>query len=69
MQRILPGLRSDLRSFWISSPRFTIQVDVDERDIIRWSAPVARIFVGQPLKNLIRWAKADRIEELHQAVR
>lgn len=46
-----------MKRWWISSERFTVQVNTDERGIIVWAAPIVRRFVGQPLANLARWAK------------
>lgn len=42
--------------FWLSCPRFTIQVNVDDRGDVYWTAPIAARFVGQGLENLVRWA-------------
>lgn len=42
---------------WISCVRFTVQVNTDERGTIVWAAPVVRRFVGQPVANLLAWAR------------
>lgn len=43
--------------YWVSSGRMTFEVSVDERNIIRDTAPIGRKFIGQPLDNLARWMK------------
>lgn len=53
-----------LKRYYLSSPRFTVQVNVDADGIIRWTANVTQKFVGQPMSNLVRWSKADVVEEL-----
>jgi hypothetical protein len=42
---------------WVSCERFTVRVDTDESGRIAWAAPVVRKFTGQPLANLLRWAR------------
>ena len=42
---------------WVSTQRFTVLVETDEAGVIREAAPLVRVFVGQPLDNLLRWAK------------
>jgi len=42
-------------------------VETDEKGRIVWAAPIVRRFVGQPLANLVRWARSlgeFRMEEL-----
>ncbi len=53
-----------MKKYYLSSKRFTIQVNTDDSGIIRWAAPVAWKFVGQPLANLVRWSRADIVEEI-----
>lgn len=55
-----------MKKYYMSAPRFTIQVNVDDAGIIRWTAAVAWKFVGQPFTNLTRWSRADVIEEIRQ---
>jgi hypothetical protein len=43
--------------YWISCNRFTIQVETDAREVIVWAAPIAHKFRGQPLLNLLNWAR------------
>ena len=45
-------------SYWFSCSRFTVQVDTDGNGTIVGAAPIVRKFVGQPVRNLIRWARA-----------
>ena len=42
-------------SYWFSNRRMTVSVDVDADKIITDAAPIARKFVGQPLRNLAIW--------------
>jgi hypothetical protein len=56
-----------MRKYCVTSHRMTIQVNVDADDIIHWTPPVARCFVGQRLMQLLSWMKAFgglRCEEL-----
>lgn len=53
-----------LRKYWVSCPRFTIQVNTVNSRIVR-AAPIVRKFIGQPLDNLIRWAgRSTQVTEL-----
>lgn len=51
------------RSWYLSGPRMTVQVDTRD-GIIIWGAPVVTKFMGQPLTNLTRWMRADVVEEI-----
>jgi len=42
-------------TYYVSSKRMTIMVDVDSNGKIIKAAPIARKFIGQPFKNLERW--------------
>jgi len=44
-------------TFWFSSEKFTVLVDTDAEGKITKAAPVVNIFVGQPIKNLVKWMK------------
>jgi hypothetical protein len=50
------------RKYWISCCKFTVLVETSpggkeaESEIV-WSAPMTSTFVGEPLINLLRWAK------------
>lgn len=47
---------------WIASERRRFTVKVTVRDgIIVTAAPIVRVFVGQPLDNLVRWAAPSRV--------
>lgn len=48
----------------MSSPLMTVQVNVDQAGVIRWTARVTQKFVGQPMKNLVQWLRADVVEEI-----
>jgi len=53
-------------TFWLSSPRMTVRVRVRGKIIID-AAPVVRVFIGQPLPNLVQWLQRQgdvRIEFL-----
>jgi hypothetical protein len=41
--------------WYISTPRFSCSLRVDEQDIIRECAPIFSRFVGQPRRNLWTW--------------
>jgi len=41
-------------SWWISSPKGTCQVDT-VNEVITWTAPLWRKFVGQRIDDLERW--------------
>jgi len=42
-------------TYYVSSNKITIAVDVDSEGTIIKTAPVAKKFIGQPFKNLERW--------------
>jgi hypothetical protein len=42
---------------WVSSNSFTVEVKTDERGVIVWAAPLVKRFLGQPIGNLLNWAK------------
>ncbi len=44
--------RKEMTRHWISSARFTVLVETDERVVITRAAPNVRKFQGQPLANL-----------------
>jgi len=44
-----------LTSWWLSTERMTVLVDVDDSDMVVRGPPIVRKFVGQPLTNLVRW--------------
>lgn len=50
-------MRSSMRHHWVSCAKFTVRVDTDERGIVTGGAPLVRKFKGQPLKNLLAWAR------------
>ena len=41
--------------YWLSTNKMTCAVRVDERYIVVSAPPIARKFVGQPVKNIITW--------------
>lgn len=45
---------------WVSCSRFTVLVATDERGVVlrKGSAPLVARFAGQPLKNLLGWARS-----------
>lgn len=56
-------------SFWLSSLEMTVFVVINERDIVIETAPITRRFIGQPLKNLVKWMSVQgglRMEELDE---
>ena len=46
-----------MATYWLSSKKMTISVDVDDKNIIKQGAPIIKVFKGQPLTNLINWMK------------
>ena len=46
-----------IRKYWVSSKIMTIQVNVDQNNVIVFIAPVARRFIGQPIMNLVGWLR------------
>jgi hypothetical protein len=52
--------------YWLSCPRFTVAVRVDD-GVVREAPPIVRRFVGQSLSAMERWARtlgAVRVEKL-----
>ena len=50
------------QTYWLSSERMTISVEVEvsyengfDEEMVVWTPPIARKFIGQPLGNLIGW--------------
>lgn len=44
-----------LSSYWLSSHKMTVSVDIDGHGFIVDGAPVIQKFKGQPFGNLVRW--------------
>jgi len=44
-----------MMSYWLSSNKMTVIVDIDDDGIIVYGSPIVRKFLGQPLLNLIGW--------------
>lgn len=42
-------------SYWLSSESMTVGVEVNEKGTITSTPPIVRKFIGQPLKNLVKW--------------
>lgn len=51
----LAGRGAEVRWVWVSNPRMTVAVRLDEQGRIVESAPIVRKFIGQPFSNLFRW--------------
>jgi hypothetical protein len=49
--------QGDAASWWLSTEKMTICVDVDSRGTIVAAPPIARKFIGQPSTNLGRWLR------------
>lgn len=43
--------------YWLSSNKMTMALRVNERYVVVSAPPIARKFVGQPIKNAIHWMK------------
>jgi hypothetical protein len=50
--------------YWVSSRKATFWVGIDSSEKIVDTAPIARKFIGQPFKNLLRYFNIDRKEQL-----
>lgn len=44
-----------IRKCVFSCSKFTVQLDIDEEDVIVKAAPIVRKFIGQELTNLEDW--------------
>jgi hypothetical protein len=47
-----------LHRLWLTHPKMTVAVGVDEDLIIVEAAPIVGRFVGQPITNLTNWLNA-----------
>jgi len=43
--------------YYLSTPKMTISVAVDENDIIKGGTPIIKRFTGQSFGNLLDWLK------------
>jgi hypothetical protein len=58
-----------IKSYYVSCRIFTIRVDVNEDEVIVFTADIAHKFFGQPFENLKKWIQKFppvRIEELNE---
>ena len=46
-----------MATYWVSSKKMTVSVDIDSERIITATPPILQVFKGQPLDNLIKWMK------------
>lgn len=44
-----------LTSWYVSTYRMTVRVDTNEQEVIVGAAPIVKKFIGQPMRNLLRW--------------
>ena len=44
-----------MKTYWLSSNKMTVIVDIDDDGIIVYGSPIVRKFRGQPLVNLVNW--------------
>ena len=42
-----------MTSYWVSTPRYTVRVDVDERGIVRHAAPIVRWAIGRSWAHIV----------------
>jgi len=56
---------SGFHEYQVSTDSFTILVGIDQQEVVRYAAPIVSNFIGQPLDNLIRWAKSLGGYRLH----
>jgi len=47
-----------MKCLWISCSFATVRIEADEKNIIRFAAPIFHRFVGQPYQNLIDWLES-----------
>jgi hypothetical protein len=62
-----PILRPVIK-YYVSSRTATGQVDTDDKRIITHAPPIWRVFVGQPISNLLRWLEKTNKGDVHQEV-
>lgn len=46
-----------MKAWYLSTPRMTVLVEVNRQKVVTDAAPIVRVFIGQPLANLVRWMK------------
>ena len=46
-----------MRTFWISTNKMTVCVDVDAHKVVCAAPPIVRKFIGQPAHNLFVWMR------------
>jgi hypothetical protein len=49
---------NELHWHWLSCARMTVEVGVDDQEVIRVGPPIVKRFIGQRLINLVRWMKS-----------
>jgi hypothetical protein len=51
-------------NFWVSGRKFTFWILVDDNDKLVDTAPIAKKFISQPVKNLLRYFNIDQLEKI-----
>lgn len=53
-----------MKTLWLTCPRATFTVDIDNTGKITWAAPIARHWIHQHIDDLVKCFQVDNIEEL-----
>lgn len=53
--------RSDLKDYWISCDWCTCLVRLDDKNIIRYTAPLLSGYLNRPLDDLLDWLKSSSL--------
>ena len=43
--------------YWLSTDRMTVFAEANRHGVVVDTAPIVRVFIGQPIDNMIRWLK------------
>ncbi len=54
----------EVKTLWLSSPKVTFSVDVDEYGFIVKCAPICWRWKGKAVEDLIKYFNIDRVEEI-----
>lgn len=46
-----------MKHYWVSCKKFTVGVETDDQHVITDAAPIVRRFIGQHMRNLVKWAR------------
>ena len=57
-----------MKILWLSSPKATFVVEVDEEGFIIKPAPICWKWRGKPIEDLIKYFHIDRVEEIQDEI-